>query len=214
MRKLVTLFLVAVLALAAAGCGSSGSSDGGKDDPTTTKAEGTTTTAPDGGDEADDEDEPAPPPTKVTEAAYIAAFTKGMSTGDEKNGQLVLPAAAAKCVAPKFVAAATVKLLNRAGVTVEDAENPSFDVAQVGLDEDQAQALLDAYAACDFDIYGALASALTAGLGDDVASCTAENIDHDLADAMLVKTFSSGESDAEFEALLTDLQSTCDLPAN
>ena len=64
------------------------------------------------------------------------------------------------------------------------------------------------------DIYAELAVGLTAGLGDELRQCTEENLDHDLADAMLAKTFSSGENDAEFEALLADLQEHCDLPAN
>ena len=214
MRKLAALLCVAAFALAAAGCGSSSGSEGSGDDPTTTKAGSTTTEADattstddDGGDGGDVE------ATDVTEDEYVTAFATGLSSGSVDDGELVLESGQAECVAPKVVELATVEALNEAGITAEDAADPGFDPSAIGLDEEQAQALIDVYGECDFDIYGALAEALTMGLDDAVVQCTAENIDTDLANAMLVKTFSTGDADPEFEALLTDLQATCDLPA-
>ncbi len=206
MRKLLVIVSVLTLALVAASCGSSGSD--GAEKTTTTKADpapddGATTTT--GG---------RVEPTRVTADEYVAAFTKGMTAGSKDGGNLVLSKEQAACVAPKFVDLATVKAMNEAGITAEDAADPGFDPSNVGLDEDQGQALVDAYGECDFDIYGELATALTTGLSKDIATCTSKNLDHDLADALLVKTFSSGKADAEFEALLADLQATCDLPAN
>jgi hypothetical protein len=217
MRKLLVLACALALALVVAGCGSSGGSEGAKDttttkatstsataDPDTSTTEGTATTD-DGGDVT---------PTDVTAAQYEAAFVKGLTSGSADSGDLVLPKAAAECVAPKRVEIITVKTLNDAGITEEDASDSGFETGDLGLDASQGEAIVAAFGACDFDIYAELATALTAGLGDDVATCTAEHIDHDLADAMLVKTFSTGENDAEFEALLTDLRKHCDLPAN
>lgn len=207
MRKLLVLSCALVLALVAAGCGTSGGSEGG-DDTTTTKAESTTTeadgttTTEDGGSGGGD----------VTREEYEAAFVTSLTSGDTADGDLVLPDEAAACVAPKFVSAFTVEGLYEAGITVEDASDSGFDPSDVGIDEQQAREIVDAFSACDFDIYTELANALTQGLGSDVQDCAAENIDVDLADDLLVASFSSGESDAEFEALLADLQKSCDLP--
>jgi hypothetical protein len=208
MRKLLALTLVALLALVGAGCGSSGGSEPAADGPTTTEATTTTadddtTTTADGGDAA---------ATDVTADEYAAAFVTSLTTGDRDGGDLVLPADAAKCVAPRFVEAITVDQLNEAGITEEDASDPSFDPSTIGIDEEQAQTMVDAFGACDFDIYAELAASLTSGLGSDVEACVEENLDEDLADALLVKSFSTGQSDDEFEALLTDLQASCDLP--
>ncbi len=207
MRKLLALTCALVLALVAAGCGTSSGSEGA-DTTTTTKAEATTTVA----DDTTTTDDGGDSGGEVTRDEYEAAFVTSLSSGDESNGDLVLPDDAAECVAPKFVTAFTVNALNEAGITVEDASDPGFDPSDVGISEEQALQLIDAFSACDFDIYTALATALTEGLGSDVQECAAQNIDLDLADDLLAKSFSSGDSDAEFEALLTDLQEHCDLP--
>lgn len=208
MRKLIALLCALTLALVAAGCGSSGGSD---DASSTTEAKATTTT------EADDDGgttEPADGPVDVDEATYVAAFTTGLSTGDSTGGDLVLTKETAACVAPKWVAAMTVEQLNEAGITEKDAADAGFNPADVDLDESQAEELVDAFDACDFDIFGELGRSLTLGLGEEQEQCAAENLDPELGRALLVKTFSTGQSDTEFEALLADLEKSCDLPAN
>ncbi len=200
MRKLTVLICTLAVALVAAGCGSSGGSDSSGDDSTTT------TTEADGGDSGDEE-------VQVTAEEYAAAFVTSLTSGTKDDGDLVLPDDAADCVAPKFVDAMTVELLNENGITVEDVSDSSFDPSEVGIDEEQAQAVVAAFADCDFDIYAELAASLTMGMAEEVQACTAENLDRDLADALLVKSFSTGQSDAEFEALLADLES-CGLPGN
>ncbi|MGN6695349.1 MAG: hypothetical protein ACTHN0_14330 [Aquihabitans sp.] len=210
MRKPLALACALLLAVLAAGCGSSGGSEGRKD-TTTTAAKATTTTSDD--DTSTTEGGGDVTPTNVTADQYVAAFVKGLTTGESDGSDLVLPKAAAECVAPKVVDIITVKTLNEGGVTTDDVSD-SFEPGSLGLDQSQGAAITAAFGDCDFDIYAELASALTAGLGDDVQQCTAKNIDHDLADAMLAKTFSTGENDAEFEALLADLQKTCNLPSN
>ena len=208
MRKLLALTCALLLALAAAGCGSSGGSEGA--DSTTTEAKATTTgddtsTTSKGGD---------PEPSVVTADEYEAAFATSLTSGKREEGNLVMPDDAAACVAPKFVEIFTVEGLNEAGITAEDASDPSFDPSDVGIDEDQAAEVVAAFGDCDFDIYAELAASLTVGLGSDVQECAAQNVDHDLADALMIKSFSSGDSNTEFEAFLADLSKDCDLPAN
>jgi hypothetical protein len=209
MRKLLALTIVALLALAAAGCGSSDGSEPSGDGATTTEPTSTTAADDDTSTTAADGDVEA---TDVTAEEYEAAFVTSLTTGDRDGGDLVLPDDAAECVAPRFVEAFTVEQLNEAGVSEEDASDPGFDPSTVGIDEEQAQAMVDAFGPCDFDIYAELAASLTAGLGSDVEACAEENLDEDLADALLVTSFSTGQSDDEFEALLADLQESCDLP--
>jgi hypothetical protein len=211
MRKLTALLCAVTLALVAAGCGSSGGSDGSGDDPTTTEAKATTTTKADSGDEGDEggtDDAPA----DGTAQEYTAAFVTALSSGKAEDGDLVLPKAAAECVAPKWVDIMTLDLLHSSGTTVEDASDTSFDPADVGMDDGQASELVASFGECDFDIYAELALALSAGLGEDVQQCVSENVDPKLGEALLVKTFSTGESDAEFEAFLGALDKVCDLP--
>jgi hypothetical protein len=210
MRKLALLLCATTLALAAAGCGTSSGSDGSKDDTTTTEAKATTTaddgstTTKGGGTDASD----------ITAEQYEAAFATAFSSGSREDGDLVMPKKAAECMAPLTVKALTVEDLHAAGITEEDASDPGFDPSDVGIDEQQARELVDAFSSCDFDIYTELALSLTVGLPDDVQQCAAQNIDLDLADDLMVTSFSSGQSDAQFEALITDLQKSCpDLPS-
>lgn len=215
MRKTLLLVCAALLAFAAVGCGTSGGSDA-DDTTTTTKADAATTTTKADDDttttEADDDDDVDP--TDVTGDEYIAAFVSGLTSGSREDGNLVLPQEAAECVAPLWLDAFTLEDLQAAGITVEDASDAGFDPADVGIDEQQALEVIDAFSSCDFDIYTELAMSLTVGLGSDVQECAAQNIDVTLADDLMVKAFSGGESDAEFDALLTQLQENCDIPDN
>jgi hypothetical protein len=213
MRKLLTLLCVVVLAAVAAGCGSSGGSDStGGDATTTIKATTTTTTKADGG--SSDGGSSDGGTADGTAAEYEAAFATALSSGSVDNGNLVLPAAGAACVAPKYVEIITVDGLHKAGITVEDASDPGFSLSDAGIDEAQAQQVIDAFETCKVDIVSLFADGLSKGLTTEQQSCIAENVDPDLTKALLVKTFSTGKADTEFEAVLKDLTATCDLPAD
>jgi hypothetical protein len=201
MRKLLVIVSVLTLSVLAAGCGSSSGSDGGSKDATTTTKAKTTTT------EGTSED-----PGDVTADGYTSAFVINLSKGSKDDGNLVLTEDEATCVAPKFVDAITVKTLQENDVTTADIEKPGFDGSALGLSEAQGEQLVAAFAACDVDIVALFAESLTAGLTPEQQSCVAEKVDPDLTKALLVKTFSTGKSDAEFEAVITDLTAKCDLP--
>ena len=61
------------------------------------------------------------------------------------------------------------------------------------LDGDGAQALIDAFDPCGVDLFAELGSSLTMGLTEEQQACAAENIDHDLATALLRTAFSTTE---------------------
>lgn len=203
MRKLLVLVCALTLAGTVAGCSSSGGSDGADADPTTTtsEAKATTTTAAKGGGDVE-----------ITPAEYITAFVTNLSSGSKDDGNLVLTEEQATCVAPKFVDAITAETLNEHDITTDDVADPGFDGSGLGLTEAQGEQLVDAFGACDVDIVALFAESLTMGMTTDQQACAAENVDPDLTRALLVKTFSTGESDAEFEAVIGDLTAACDLP--
>jgi len=201
MRKLLVIVSVLTLAVVGAGCGSSGGSDSAGDDATTTTGAKTTTT------EGTTED-----PGDVTADGYTSAFIINLSGGSKEDGNLVISEEEATCVAPRFVDAITVKTLQDNDVTTADIEDPGFDGSALGLSEEQGEQLVDAFGACDVDITALFAESFTAGMTAEQQSCVAENVDADLTKALLVKTFSTGESDAEFEAVIADLTEKCDLP--
>lgn len=200
MRKLLALSC-AVALLFVAGCGSSGGDDADKGSTTTTTAGGGSTTAP------------SAEVAAITAEDYAAAFATGLTKGDPA-ADLVLKADEADCVAPKWVDAIGVDTLHTQGVTVEQASSTTFDTTGFGLGDAEGQQMLDAFDACDVDIYTLMTDSLTAGLTADQQSCVAKEIDHDLADAVLVKALSSQNSDTEFQALIDQLTKACDLPAN
>lgn len=201
MNKLLAIACALALGLVAVGCGSSGGSDGG-DDTTTTEAARTTTTAGSDG----------PSGTAPTAEEYTAAFVENLSNGTKEDGDLVLTEEQATCVAPRFVDAITVEVLQEQEVTVDDVAKPGFDGSGLGLSEEQGEQLVDAFEPCDVDIVALFAESLTMGLTAEQQDCAKENVDPDLTRALLVKTFSSGQSDQEFEAVLSALDEACDLP--
>ena len=200
MRKLLTLCCVLSLALVAVGCSSSDGSDGSGDGTATSKDKTTTT-------EGSTEDVEG-----ITADGYTSAFVINLSSGSEDEGNLVISEEQATCVAPLFVDAITVKTLQANDVTTEEIEDPSWDGTSLGLSPKQGEKLVSSFGECDVDIVALFAEGLTGGLTAEQQSCVAENIDGDLVKAALAKTFSTGESDAEFEAVVTALGEDCELP--
>lgn len=209
MRKLLTVVCILSFATALAACGSSGGSDSAKDETTTTKAEGAKTTTT-----ADDTTET----TKAgsgggSEEEYLAALQTNLTSGSTADGNLVIADGEAQCVAPKWMDAITADGFGEA--TPDEVSDPGFDFGTLGLDAEQAQAVIDAFEPCGVDIYGKLAESLTIGLTTDQQACAMEKVDPDLANALLVTAFhDDGSSSQAFSDLLDQLQSVCDLPAD
>jgi hypothetical protein len=161
MRKPVLLVLLVVLGLSVAACGSSGSDDA-SDETTTTAAaddagddaadETTTTQGGEPGEDGEPGDDEVPEPVDVSEEEYVDALTTNLSSGSEDDGDLVLSDEEAACLAPQWVDAITVDLLQQQGVTVEDLSDPGFDGADLGMELAQGEAMVAAFGACDIDV--------------------------------------------------------------
>ncbi len=203
MRKLPAALIALVLVGALAGCG--GSSDEATTTTTSTVEEETTTTGPAATTEAKD-------PSELTRDDYVAAVVSNLSTGSADDLQLVIAPDQAACIAPKWVDAITVDLLRENEVTAEELSDPGFSGSDLGMDLSQGEAMVDAFGECDVDIVELFATAFAGGLGEETQACVAENADPALIRALLAKTYSTGQSDAEFVAVLDQLEPLCDLP--
>lgn len=185
--------VVATLVLGLGSCSTTGSDDASVPERTATTA------APEAGGSVAD---------------YTEAIVANLSEGSVAEGHFVLAVEPAACVAPTFIEVITVERLQEAGIDPEEVADPYWDGTDLGLTPDDGQAIVDALHACDVDTAAFMAEALADGLTADQSACVADAIDPDLADAVLVKTFSTGEADAEGEALVADLRRSCDLPEN
>lgn len=208
MRRFVMAAVGVALVCALAGCGASGGEDA--DEATTTKATPTTkatsTTSDDGPPTTLDDDV-----ADATAEDYGTAMAKNLSSGDPAT-DLVLTEEQAACVGPKFVDAITVRALQEADLTPDDVADPDWDTSDMELTQAQGSDMVDAFEPCDVDIYAKFAEALSGGMTEEQQACIAENVDEAKARKLLVVTFAGGEGTTEFEAVLDDLTTACDLP--
>jgi hypothetical protein len=203
MRKLLGLLCVLLLALVAVGCGSSGGSEDGGGDTTTTGAEATTTTP--------DDDTTA---AEGDEADYLDAIRSNLTTGSEEDQNLVIADGEGDCVAPVWLEVITVAGFASVDASADDVSDPGFSYEDLELDADQAQALIDAFEPCGVDIYAKLAESFTQGLSEEQQACAMEEIDPEIANALLLTAFSTeaGDGGTEFAAMIEQLTEACDLP--
>ena len=216
MRKLLVTLASLLLVAGVVGCSGSSGSDGSAatttaadeatttaaDDPTTTEADEATTTALDGEAPVASRDD------------YVAAMADNLSSGSADEGQLVLERDEAECMAPRWIDAMTVEVLQEQQVTPAELADPGFSISSsdLGIDADAAAAMVDAFGACEVDLVGLFAGAFAQGLGDDVEACVAREADPALVRDVLVAAFSGGDGEAALSALLDQLGPVCDLP--
>jgi hypothetical protein len=183
MRK-ITLAMVAMVAMVAAGC-----SSGGDD-----AAETTTTTE-----------------ASAEAQVWIDAFVSSFTTGDAEMGALVLPDDRATCVSERWVEAIGLDALEASDVTPEEASDPNSDLGELGADEEAAVAMVAAFDGCDVDLVAELATSLTASSenAEEDRACVEENLERDAVEDLLVALFQGETGDAEFEAILGVLQDAC-----
>ncbi len=222
MRKLLIVLTTVTFAAALAGCGSSGGS-GGSDpaaDKTTTTEAAETTTDPDTPDTTDDA-EGDETPTSLDDAVvgltaedYRQAIQVNLSDGNEDDGNLVIADGEAECVSAAWIDVATVEVFQASGATLDEIRDPNFGYSDLDLNADQAQEMLDAFDPCGVDIYAMLGMSLTVGLSDEQRACSGEQIDPELANALLLTAFTTelGAGEAEIEAVIGQLTEACDLP--
>lgn len=202
MRRTLALLAALALLLGAAACSSD---DEGADD--------TTTTTEAGGDEATGDEEP-PDLSDVSADDYVASLSGELSGGDPDAGDLVLAEGEAACVAEAWVEGIGVDRFVESGVAPADIAGSGLGIEEIQLDLDTAQGLIDDFGECDVDIAAKLAETLTIGLDETQRTCAIENIDPEVANALLLTAFTpeAGDGSAEFDALIEQLSGECELP--
>lgn len=203
MRALLALFTALALAVSASAC-SSDSSDGTK------KATTTTTSGSDSGS--------AKTTTTVDQAAqdaseadYLAAFKKGLTSGDKSKGDLVIDKSAADCMAKGWLDAITVETLKKSQTSPDDVAKPGFDPTGLDLSEAQATAMVDTFGSCKVDVTALFVESLTQGMTAEQQACAAKTVTKEMVDPLLVKAFSGQKSDDEFSTISDALSKACKL---
>lgn len=128
------------------------------------------------------------------ERPYVDALVASMRSGDE--GDMVLTQEQAECVAPQWIDTIGVDALQDAGIEPEDiGDDSGTDLDELGLSEDQANALFDAFDDCDVDIAGEIIESLGGdeGLSDEDRECLTEAFDEELLRTIVVAGMVGGE---------------------
>lgn len=202
MRKLSTLLTALVLVAAVAGCSSS-SSDGKGSDKTTTTASKSSTTADKAPATTD------PDVAGATAEDYATNWATGLSSGDAASGQLVLGKDEATCVAAKWVDAIGVQAFKDADVTPDDVNNAGFEGSVLDISPEVGQEMYDSFGSCKVDVVALFVTSITQGLDQSKVDCATKNVEAKQVEALLVKTFSNQDNNAEFTSLTGALGQIC-----
>lgn len=196
-RGILSLFLLAIV-LAAGGC-SSDDDDGANENMMTLEmVESTTTTTQ--------------APSELTAEEYGAAFVESLAEAPA-DGPLVVSREQAECLGPKYVEAITVETLQANDVTLEEAADPAFDVSELGLDDSQGEAMIDAFAPCGVDVLEKTALFLRP-LTDEQLQCVVDNLDPEDTTDLWVQAFVATLAEGQFDDLVQPAKEACDLPAS
>lgn len=205
-RKPLALLLALVLTAALAACSSS-SSDGGARTTTTASTRDTsqdpghistsTTLAFDGG----------------TRREYVTQLEAGLADGSEANGDLVLSATQAACVAPVWIDTITVSALTAKRVAPKALSSNSYDFTKLGLSTGQATTMVAAFSTCHVDVVSLLAKAMAAGQSADKQACIKANLDAATTSTLLIQALAapSGSAGTALQARLQAIARTCNL---
>jgi hypothetical protein len=184
------------------------SSDAASDGPTTTTTSlvlRTTTTAAGPTTSTSRPDDPA-------DDAYVDAWATGLTSGKLEDGQLVLDERDGPCVAQAWVDVVTLDGLRYRKVAPDALRDPDYDVSDLQLSEDQAEAFVDAFDQCNVEWVGLLATSLGVGLDPADQACIQDAIDPDQARRLLVGTFAnSDDANQAFEDLLNGIDAICSI---
>lgn len=203
------LLLVAALSLVLAACssdGSDGAADGGTagSDATSTSSPGPTATTA-----ASAPDTPFDPAT-ATREAYVDALDDALGDGSADDGQIVVTGEQAVCIAPLWIDAITVDALVADEVSPDLLADPGYRFGPLGLSEEQADAMLDAYATCGADVYGLFALALTPDQDVPIQTCAVGKMDHELARTALVSALTGATSlEDDLNRLVSQVVDAC-----
>jgi hypothetical protein len=126
---------------------------------------------------------------------YVDSLIAGFTAGGDEDPQLTQ--AQAECVAPAWVGTIGAGRLADAGIAPDDlGPSGNSELVQLGLSEDEGNALYDAFAECDVDLQQAFIDgiATSGGLPAEVVDCLDEQFGEDTLRRIMVTTITRGEA--------------------
>jgi len=200
----VTTVALAVAALA--GCGDD-------DDASTTTAGSTaTTTVTSAASSSDDTDGTGSSVSAAdaTEADYLAAIERSLSTGDG----LTTSSEQAECMAPKWLDTVGIDRLKEHAIAPsqigDDVNDDGSALSDLGLTSDEGNALYDAFDECDVDIQQKFVDFVTEGQSAEVVTCVADALTPDLLRRLMVSSIVEAQPDDELQAEFEAAVGPCD----
>ena len=181
--------LIAGLAVAAlTACG--GDDDGGS--ATTADAAETTASSSDGTSTGS-----TVSAADATEDDYLAAIESSLTSG-AGTGQMATSSEQAECVAPKWLDTIGVDRLKEQGIGPaqigDDIDDDGSALSDLGLTEDEGNALYDAFGDCGVDIEQQFLTAITDDLNEEAAACVADAVSGDLLRRLHVSVLVQGDA--------------------
>jgi hypothetical protein len=133
----------------------------------------------------------------ATEDDYLAAIERSLARGAE-TGQLVISSEQAECVAPKWLDIIGFDRLTEQGITPaqigDDIDDDGSALSDLGLTEDEGNALYDAFGECSVDVEQQFLTAITDELNQEAAACVADAVSGDLLRRLLVAVLVQGDA--------------------
>jgi len=193
--------LVAIVALATAALSGCGGDDDGASSTTGRSTETTAVSSPKTSS-ADTATGSTVSAADATEGDYLAAIERSLSSGEE--GGLKTTAEQAACMAPKWLATIGVDRIKDKGIAPsqigDEANDDGSALSDLGLTEDDGNALYDAFGECDVDIEQDFVEFVTADESAEVAACVADALTPDLLRRLMVSSIVDEQPDDELEA--------------
>ena len=204
-RTLSGVLVIAGLFVAvAAGCGDD------DDASTTTAGIETTTSHSTGTSTADTATDATVSSADATEADYLAAIERSLSTGD---GLSTTPEQA-ECMAPKWLDTIGVDRLKDRGVDPseigDDVNDDGSALSDLGLTDDEGTALYDAFGECDVDIRQQFVEFATEGQRPEVVECVADALTPDLLRRVMIASIVQKAPDDQLQADFETAIGPCD----
>jgi hypothetical protein len=222
--RTVTIVLIGCAGLVLAGCGD--------DDDATSDEPAASDPADDADEETDDTDAPEATDDaegdadddgeSVDEDDYVDAMIDSFDASDPD--ELQIDRGQAECLAPQWIEIIGVERMQENGIEPDDLREDSVDVelTEIGLTEDDGNALYDTFSDCDIDIRQIFIDSMSADADDEFTDeqrdCIGESFDDDVLRRIMVTTLIEGDDaldeDDELTGEIFALIGECDLLDN
>jgi hypothetical protein len=142
----------------------------------------------------------APTTGVASEAEYVAAIERSLSTGDA----LVITPEQAGCVAPRWLDTITVARLEAHDVLPsdigDDVGGDGSRLSDLELNSDEGGALLDAFDACQVDVRQLFVDLIAGDTQPDVAACVEPALTPELVRRLMISSIVDEQPDDQLQA--------------